>query len=316
MQRSRRAVLRHPEDVRSIAFVATHGLLATAGWLFTPQHTVLLVAWVLATSISSWLVAVIAHNTIHSPVFHRPLFNGLFQLWLSLSYGWAVSEFVPGHNLSHHKFTQKGADLMRTSQVRFRSNLLNFLAFGPVVALSVGRANFEFAARMGTTKPAWLRQWRLEVAAVWAVKLALVALDWKKALLFVLVPHFFAVWGIVVLNYLQHDGCDEDDPYNHSRNFVGRAFGWITFNNGFHGIHHMQPGLHWSLLAKAHAEKLHPFIHPALEQRSLAVYLWRTFIWPGRRVRYTGKPVIPLEVPSENYLDSVTLTELRSTLDA
>ena len=44
--------------------------------------------------------------------------------------------------------------------------------------------------------------------------------------------------------------------------------------------------------AAAHAEQVHPHIHPALEQRSLLAYLWRTFIAPGERLRYDGTPVV------------------------
>jgi len=309
------SVLRHPEDRRSLAFVALYGVLATTGWLFTPKSVPLLVLWVAATAVSSWLVAVITHNTVHAPIFYSPRANRAFQVWLSLSYGFPVSEFLPGHNLSHHKFTQKGADLMRTTKVRYRWNLLNAIVFVPAVAFSVTLANLEFARTVGKTRPAWLRQLRLEIAVVWGVKLALFLVDWRKALLFVLVPHLFAVWGITAVNFVQHDGCDEDHPYNHSRNFVGRWFNWLTFNNGFHGMHHVQPGLHWSLLAKAHAERLHPFIHPALEQRSLALYLLRTFILPGKRVKYTGEPFTPLDPPEDNFLKYVSFPEAAATLE-
>ena len=133
--------------------------------------------------LSSWIVAVITHNTIHAPIFYRRGLNKLFQVWLSLSYGFPVSEYLPGHNLSHHKFTQKGADLMRTTRVRFGWNILNAIAFVPAVAFSVTLANFEFAAKMGKSRPAWLRQLRIETAAVWTVKAALLLIDWRKALL-------------------------------------------------------------------------------------------------------------------------------------
>ena len=51
---------------------------------------------------SSWLCAVVAHNTVHTPVFHEQWMNSLFQIWVSLSYGFPISDYIPGHNLSHH----------------------------------------------------------------------------------------------------------------------------------------------------------------------------------------------------------------------
>jgi fatty acid desaturase len=321
-----RPLLRHRADLRSIAFVALYGVLATTGWFFAPVYSLhsphdgralaVLVPWVVLTSLSSWIVAVITHNTIHAPVFYRRGLNKLFQVWLSLSYGFPVSEYLPGHNLSHHKFTQKGADLMRTTRVRFHWNLLNAITFVPAVAFSVTLANLEFAAKMGKSRPSWLRQLRIETAAVWAVKAALLLVDWRKALCFVIIPHLFAVWGITAVNFVQHDGCDEDDEYNHSRNFVGKWFNWLTFNNGYHGMHHIQPGLHWSQLAAAHAERLHPFIHPALEQRSLFLYLVKTFLIPGRRVKFTGEPVLAVDPPAENFLNYVAVTDAIANLEA
>ena len=106
---------------------------------------------------------------------------------------------------------------------------------------------------------------------------------------------------------LQHDGCDETSPYNHSRNFTGKLVNFFTYNNGYHGIHHLQPGLHWSLAPKAHDELLKPFQDPRLDEPSLLAYLFRTFVWPGKRLRFDGTPVVlpPLEadegwVPAPN----------------
>jgi fatty acid desaturase len=187
---------------------------------------------------------------------------------------------------------QNRLDVMRTTKVDTGWNLLNFLAFFFVVAPGVTIGNYRYLKVMKARLPQWNTQLQVEIAFVWGTKAALLLLDWRKALLFYILPHAFAVWGITTVNYLQHDGADASHPVNHSRNFVGRVFNWFTFNNGYHGIHHEQPGLHWSLTPAAHAEKLHPTIHPALEQPSLAVYLFRAFIYPGARVTYDGQPVV------------------------
>jgi len=187
--------------------------------------------------------------------------------------------------------------------VRFRWNLLNILALFPAVALDVMRANARYVALAKTTRPAWIADRRVEIAVTWGLKAILLLVDWKRALLLVFVPHLGAVWGVTTVNYLWHDGCDEAHPYDHSRNFVGRLFNWLHFNAGYHGMHHDEPGLHWSRLPERHAETIHPHIHPALEQPSLVLYLIRTFVLETRRLRYDGAPlVLPPEGPDEDWV--------------
>ena len=127
---------------------------------------------------------------------------------------------------------------------------------------------------------------------LYAVYAVLLVIDWKAFLLYVFLPHKYAAWGIITMNLIQHDGCDPKSEWNHSRNFTGKLVNWFTLNNGYHTIHHITPGLHWSLLPAAHAEQVQPHIHPELDQPSLLAYLWRTFGWPGKRLTYDGKPVV------------------------
>src|SRR5262249_20580661 len=149
----------------------------------------------------------------------------------------------------------------------------------------------RYVAAALQTNPSWYRQLVLEAIACWGSKALFLAVDWRRALLFVFLPHLWAVYGITTVNLLQHDGCDENHPANHSRNFVSRIFNWFTFNNGFHGAHHDDPGLHWSLLPDAHRARLHGRVAPALEQRSLLAYLVRTYVLTARRTQYDGRPV-------------------------
>lgn len=284
-------MLRYQADVRTIGFLCAFAALSIGGWFLNPTGP-LLWAWVVVTCISSWICAVIAHNTVHCPVFTKRWMNRLMQIWISISYGFPISEYVPGHNLSHHKFAQKREDVMRTTKVDTGWNLLNFLVFFFAVGPGVTVGNYRYKQVMKQRLPQWNQQLHLELVFVWGIKAVLLLIDWRKALLFCIVPHFFAVWGITTVNYLQHDGCDEDHKYNHSRNFVGRVFNWFTLNNGFHGMHHMQANLHWSLLREAHEKELSPFIDKRLEEPSLAAYMFRALIFPGKRVRYDGAPVV------------------------
>lgn len=295
--------LRRSADLRSLGFVFTYFALVVVQWIYVPTDWTIAVPLYILTCFFSFFGAVITHNTIHCPVFVSRTTNRIFQVILSLTYGSAVSAFVPGHNLSHHKHTQTQRDVMRTTKVRFSWNLLNMAQFAPKVGIAIMKNDAAYTKAMKGSHRAWFRQYQIETSAVVVSTLALLVLDWKKGLVYWLIPHLYAAWGIISMNYLQHDGCDMDHPYNHSRNFVSKFVNWWTFNNGYHGIHHLKPGLHWSLLPEEHRRLFSPHIDPRLEQKSLAWFLVTTFIFPAKRRTFDGKPVVlPPDGPDETWI--------------
>lgn len=298
-------MLRYSADVRTLAFVGTYYALVLFA-ILAPLFDVTMPWWVIAPYVVglcclSFFCAVITHNTVHSPVFKSRTLNRLFQIVLSPSYGHPVSMYVPGHNLSHHKFTQTPKDRMRTDKLRFRWNLLNQVFFMFVVGPIIFKDNADFAKLMKVKNPGWYRQFLYElsfyvfflVATLVGFMASYGAFDggWRW-LVFVVLPHQYAAWGIMGINFVQHDGTDPEHKYNHSRNFTGKLVNWFTFNNGFHGIHHEHPGLHWSLTPGAHAKEYGPHIDPRLDQKSLFAYVFKQFVYPGVRMRYDGTPVV------------------------
>ncbi len=295
-------MLRFAADWRTLFFVALYFSTLAVLWVVTPSGgeigAITGTQWALFGAgyallcMTSFQGAVSTHNAVHSPIFKQRGLNKLWQIVLTLTYGHPVSSYVPGHNLSHHKHTQSTRDVMRTTKVRFRYNLLNLMFFMIACVPGIMKADSTYAKTMRTRHPRWFQQLVVEGVALWVLQIALFVVDWRKGLVLWLIPHLYAQWGIVTMNILQHDGCDEHSAYNHSRNFVGKLVNWFTFNNGYHTIHHMTPGLHWSVLPAAHAEKVAPHIHPNLDQPSLLVYLFKTFLL-GRRRTYDGKPYAP-----------------------
>lgn len=304
-------MLRYKADRRTLAFVTTYFALVAALWIWDPGDWYVALPFIVVLSSLSWFCAVITHNTIHCAIFTNRWLNKAFQVVLTLTYGHPVSSYVSGHNLSHHMYMQQDRDVMRTTKVNYRWHLMNLLAFVPTVGGAVTKGDFAFAKIMRKQRPRWFRQFAVEAIVLVVVTVALFILDWRKALLYWYVPHLWAAWGIIAINFLQHDGTDETSPWNHSRNFVGRLFGWLTFNNGFHGIHHMHPNLHWSLLREAHDKELGPNIHPNLDQPSIALYTWRTFFSPGKRMRYDGTPYIaPPPMPDQSWIPTARAEDL------
>jgi fatty acid desaturase len=266
--------LKHPADVRQVGIIAAYmGLLAAMFLVPACQN---LVCFAVACWLS-FLNAVVIHNTMHKLPFESRAVNALWRWTLSFGNLYPASANVPSHNLVHHTFDDEGqADWASPDRVRFRWNLLNLVHFpnvaGPETFDGVGR----WAKRKGRAR--FRRQYGAEMAFAFGLTGVLLAIDFWTALFFVVLPQLYGARCILRINLIQHQGADTKSKWNHSRNFVGRAFNWVMCNNGYHTIHHNQPNLHWSVLAAEHEEKCVPRMDARLNERSMIVYLVRTFL--------------------------------------
>lgn len=181
---------------------------------------------------------------------------------------------------------------MRTTKVYYKWHLLNgLLFFWHIVLTGSDDEKLYFEAQARKNRPI-ARQRRLEQVIVFGTMAVLLLLDWRRWVWFALLPQFYAKYCILSLNMLQHDGCDTSSKYNFARNFTDPILNYLTFNNGYHTVHHLYPGLHWSVLPQKHQELIAPHIAPSLEDPSILGYMFRTFIYPGVRLDYKGEPLV------------------------
>ncbi|KAK7942906.1 uncharacterized protein PG986_012019 [Apiospora aurea] len=299
--------MRHSEDVRMLGCTGLFFVVFIFAWRnYTSPLSGGVASFVIWLSLFqlSFMGAVATHNAIHVPVFWKSWPNNLYQICLSLQYGFPVSVFVPGHNLSHHKYPQQARDIMRTTKVRYRWNLLNGLLFFFHVVLTGGDDDkLYFAAQARLNRPI-VRQRRREEIFVFGAMAVLLLLDWRRWIWFALLPQFYAKWAIMSLNL--SIGCDIKSRYNFARNFTDPLLNWLCFNNGYHTVHHLYPGLHWSIIPQKHQELISSHIAPSLEDPSILGYIWRIFIWPGIRLDYRGNPLVltkeEIEMQNEPWL--------------
>lgn len=288
--------MRNSNDVRTLGLASFYYVITYVAWHAheTWETWQLVPLWAVVTFFS-FVGATLVHNTMHCQVFKQYWPNKLFQIMLTLTYGHPVSSYVPGHNLSHHKFTQAKADIMRTSKMRYRWHFLNLLLFQPTVAGSVMAGDFRYVRLQVAMGSGFATQVLREFAVLIVSQGYLLWLDPWKYFLYLYLPHLVAQWGIVTINVPQHDGCEsppigETTP-NSARNFTGAFLNWFTCNNGYHTIHHAHPTMHWSEYQDAHAREIAPHAHPNLTQESLLAYAFETFVYPAKRLTYDGKPV-------------------------
>jgi beta-carotene hydroxylase len=285
-------LLKYKADYRTLAFLATYYSMFLGCWFFLPfEWYYILPALVLLGSIN-FMVAITIHNTVHCPIFYNKTLNKINFILLSIAFGSPATGYVPGHNLSHHKHLQTAKDNARTGKMNFKWNFLNQFLFFFVMIPGIVKTESKFVKEIGPTKPKWRRQYRTEVAFVWLWRITWLVINWKLFLVFLLLPNIYAVWGIFGTNFWQHDGCDENHPFNHSRTFKNKLFNFWVCNNGYHGAHHMKPALHWSLYPEYHKREITPYIHPNLEKNTLIAFCWQQYIWPGKRLDYLGNQVV------------------------
>jgi beta-carotene hydroxylase len=235
---------------------------------------------------------VIAHNHNHCPTFSSKRANAAMSIYLSIFYGYPTFAWVPTHNANHHKFVNGPGDATITWRHTNSNNMLVAFTYFFVSAYHQSDPIKEYIAKAKAKNPALYRQ-IITQYVVWAgTHLSLFALALTLhgpktgTIVFVCalaIPAFYALWMIMMFNYMQHVHADPWSEYNHSRNYVGKLFNFLMFNNGYHTAHHENAGTHWSKLSAIH-ETLAPHIHPDLQPKS---FVW----WMVRR--WVLAPVMP-----------------------
>jgi fatty acid desaturase len=272
-------LVKHPAEWRQIGIVAIYLGLLGAMYFAPPCRNIVFLG---AACYFSFLNAVVIHNHLHQGIFQSRRLNMLFRGVLSFGSLYPASANIPSHNLVHHHFDDDGMpDWAAPEHVDFRWNLLNLIHFPNVAGPNTFAGVQRWKALSGRRE--FSRQYLFENLSAFGLTLALFAFDFWTTLFFIVIPQLYGARGILRINLIQHDGCDTRSDWNHSRNFVGRAFNWIMCNNGYHTIHHNRAGLHWSVLDEAHRREVAPRIDPSLDEPSMVMYLFRTYLWNLRR---------------------------------
>ena len=265
-------MLRYRADRRTLVYLGVTAALTVLNWQMDRVNP----AVYAVTLFMFFTTAVISHNHNHLGIWRSKALNLLTSYVIAFFYGHPAVAWVPTHNQVHHKLNNGPGDSSRSPKW-FQGNHLAALLVYPVLT------NFEQTKDIKAfLKDLWKRDrpsfWSAasEYAVFFGTMGALLALDWRKALLLVVVPQQIALFSIQVVNYLQHIETDASSEWNHSRNFVSRTLNILLFNNGYHTVHHLKPGVHWSELPRLHAQ-YSPRIHPSLLQKSWLRYMGYTY---------------------------------------
>lgn len=265
-------MLKYKADIRTLVFLS----LATA-ILFIQWNVGFNVFLYFAALYLGVIVAVIAHNHNHVPMWKSSVLNHITDYWITLFYGFPAFAWTPTHNKNHHKFNNRKGDYTITYRLSEGNNIFTLLSYPSVSSY------FQQSPIMIHLRHLWAnKRGEFFLAIFQYVALGIMIgvalfIDWRKALLYIVVPQQFALFTVMVFNYIQHVHADEESEFNHSRNFVNPFTNFMMLNNGYHTAHHHRASIHWSKLPEAHA-KLSPHIAPHLNEGLIWVYLFKAYI--------------------------------------
>lgn len=267
------ALLRYTADLRTLAYLVVAVGLSILQWNLDRVYPALYVLGLFM----GITVAVISHNHNHLGIWKWRPANTFTNYVLALYYGVPTVAWVPTHNQAHHKLNFAPGDSSRGPKFFKKNHLLSLLVYP---SLTGAEQMPEIAAYLRGLKQRDTKAflWAAsEFVVFFAIMALLLVLDWRKALIFFVIPQQFALFTIQVFNYVQHIETDTGSEWNHSRNFVSPVLNALLFNNGYHTVHHQKPGVHWSQTPALHAEHAHK-IHPELLVTSWWSFMIRTFI--------------------------------------
>lgn len=263
--------LRYPADVKSLVYMFTTTILLITQWVWIGVNPFIYIFY-LFMSVS---VSVMTHNHNHLPIWKSKKMNLLTDWWLTLFYGFPIFAWIPTHNKNHHRYNNREGDDSITYRISEKNNFLTLVSYPTISGYYQQRAIFSFLkdTYANDKEKFWICISQYVVLILWLA--AALLIDWKKAILFVIIPQQVSLFSVLVFNYVQHVHANEESEWNHSRNFTG-FLNFLLFNNGYHTIHHHKAGLHWSNVPQAHKEIEHN-IDPILLERSFWWFIIKSY---------------------------------------
>ena len=284
-------MLRNARDLQTIAYMVAATVLLVAQFTATQFDAILYAL----TLLLAFATGIMNHNHCHCPMWHWQWLNRLCDGWFTLFLGHPGFVFALCHEGNHHRFRNNAQDWTRTWRYRDDNCLVGFVRHPFESMRTLVPHIYAHLRTLARRSPASLKVICGQYAILSVYVVGAYIVDPVKALLYVTVPQFVALFFLLGANYLQHAHTDETSKTSHSRNFVGLV-NPLFFNIGYHSAHHLRGGIHWSELARLHRE-IADDLPQQLIERSLLCYIARVFLlspfvpsWRSRSLR-----VLPTE---------------------
>ena len=200
-------------------------------------------------------------------ICHRPMFKKGY-MWIHKYITWVVAPFFGNtpetyfahHIIMHHVENNQEDDA--SSTLRFqRDSPIDFLKyFGRFILLGI-IDTFMYLFRR-KRKKVYTRFTFGEVSfCVFAVAMCFV--NFKATMMVFIVPVIYARLIMMMGNWTQHSFIDKNNPEGHFSsvfNCINNVYNQNCWNDGYHSIHHLNPGLHYTEIPQTFMKNKENFV--------------------------------------------------------
>ena len=187
-------------------------------------------------------------------ICHRKCFKNPYQPWIHGYITWIVCplfghapEGYFSHHLGMHHIENNMEDDTSSTMAYQRDSAKDFLAYF-FKFLFVGVKNTILYLYYRKRKKLYMRL-TLGEYVYFAFCVAMCFVNLKATLMVFIVPLLFARLVMMLGNWTQHSFIDSTNPdnlYTSSINCINTKYNDICWNDGYHIIHHLRPGMHYT----------------------------------------------------------------------
>lgn len=262
--------MKYQEDLRSLflLLVASGSLFAAVRFDYSPLSLGVYFFCITWGVLNVFLVCLLNHNHRHNPIFYSSFLNRIVNIFISLCIGAPSTRLHLVHHFNHHRHFRDNEDwssYKKHAKGRGLGRIL-FYVFSGSKELSQKRNTQKFPAKFN-------KELLIERLFLFGFSGCALLFNIKSFLIIIAPCWFLGLTLLFISNLLNHDNCDLNSAWNHSRNFLNPAENWLFMNNGFHSAHHGKPHLHWTQLPELHKQRFANNMNPELNQGSFFAYL-------------------------------------------
>ncbi|MGR9556459.1 fatty acid desaturase (plasmid) [Rhizobium leguminosarum] len=235
----------------------------------------------LLVTMTVYNIVIVSHQFTHLGWFHRPQLDRLASMLNSVNAGQSVMAYALFHVRNHHRYhndpkepggtTHDLSSTFRYGMEGEHAALPRYALLGAANTLldlvrtllsvfrlwRVGEREVDIrflVAKSPRKRAAELMQIRLDRAALFAAIAGFAAIDWSWLLLCYLPVLYLSFALVNVQNYFEHYGASPTNRHANSVSHYGSLYNLLTFNDGYHQEHHLNPRCHWRRLPRLRSE--------------------------------------------------------------